>query len=206
VSSAIKLVSVFAAAIVLQSGLGLPLAAALSLWALLLHRNRFIKLLRRVRLLILVLFVVTLFMTPGAAIFPEWGLYPTEEGVMMGVMQLLRLIGMLAAVSLLLDTTDDRSLAAGSLALMQPLAGKRHWPERAVARLLLVFHYLETAPQPRNLQDVLALAGADLSGAPEQGAPEVLELDVVHLSCRDLSLCVLMLGVALLSLALGGAA
>lgn len=206
VSPAIKLVSVFAVAIVLQSGFGLPLAGALSLWALLLHRARFIKLLRRVRLLILVLFVVTLLMTPGAALFPQWGLYPTEEGVALGLTQLLRLVGMLATVSLLLDTTDDRSLAAGSLALLQPLAGKRHWPERAVARLLLVFHYLETAPKPRNLQDVLALAGADLSDAPEMGAPEVLELDVAHLSMREVILSILMLGTALLCLALGGAA
>ena len=206
VSPAIKLVSLFAVAIVLQSDFGLPLAAALSLWALLLHRARFIKLLRRVRLLILVLFVVTLLMTPGAALFPQWGLYPTEEGIALGLTQLLRLVGMLATVSLLLDTTDDRSLAVGSLALLQPLAGNRHWPERAVARLLLVFHYLETAPKPRNLQDVLALAGADLSGAPEKGAPEVLELDVVHLSMREVIFSILMLGTAILCLALGGSA
>ena len=203
VSPAIKLVAVFAVAIVLQSGLGLPLAVALSLWALFLHRARFLKLLRRVRLLILVLFVVTLFMTPGAAIFPEWGLHPTEEGVALGLAQLLRLVGMLAAVCLLLDTTDDRSLAAGSLALLQPLAGKRQWPERAVARLLLVFHYLETSPKPKNIHDVLALAGADLSGSPEQGAPEVLELETVSLSGREKAFSALMLGVAVLSLAWG---
>lgn len=203
ISPAIKLLSVFAVAIALQSVLGLALAAALSVWALLLHRGRFLTLLRRVRLLIMVLFVVTLFMTPGAAIFPAWGLYPTEEGVVLGLTQLLRLVGMLAAVCLLLDTTDDRSLAAGSLALLQPLAGKRQWPERAVARLLLVFHYLETAPKPRNLQDVLALAGADLSGSPEQRGPEVLTLDAVSLSAREIALGVLMLGAAVLSLAWG---
>jgi hypothetical protein len=203
ISPAIKLLSIFAVAIALQSGLGLVLAVALSLWALLLHRSRFLKLLRRVRLLILVLFAVTLFMTPGAALFPSWGLYPTEEGIVLAVAQLLRLVGMLAAVSLLLDTTDDRSLAAGSLALLQPLAGKRQWPERAVARLLLVFHYLETSPKPRNLQDVLALAGADLSGAPEQGAPEILLLDGVPLSGRESALGVFMLGAAVLSLVWG---
>lgn len=205
VSPALKLVSVFAAAIVLQSGFGLLLAAALSLWALLLHRERFLKLLRRVRLLILVLFVVTLFMTPGAALFPEWGLHPTEEGVVLGVTQLLKLVGMLAAVSLLLDTTNDRSLAAGSLALLQPLAGNRQWPERAVARLLLVFHYLETAPKPKNLHEVLALAGADFSGAPEQGAPETLELEAVPLGQRDIAFGGMLLGAALLCLAWGGA-
>ena len=206
ISPAIKLISVFAVGIALQSVLGLPLAIVLSLWALMLHRARFFKLLRRIRVLILVLFVVTLLMTPGTALWPEWGLYPTEEGVVLGVTQLLRLIGMLAAVSLLLDTTDDRSLAAGSLALLQPFAGKRHWPERAVARLLLVFHYLETAPKPRNLHDVLALAGADLSVSTAGGAPDVLELEVVPLSALDLVLTCLMLGAAFLSLAWGSVA
>jgi hypothetical protein len=198
-----KLIAVIAMAVVLQSTPGLVLAVLLSFWMLLTHRARFLKLLRRVRLLILVLFAVTLFMTPGTALFPAWGLYPTAEGLTLALTQLLRLIGMLAAVSLLLDTTNDRELAAGSLALLQPLAGKRQWPERAVARLLLVFHYLETSPKPRNLQDVLALAGADLSVAPEQGAPEILELDAATLSGREIALGVLMLGGAVLGLLWG---
>lgn len=202
-SPALKLISVLAVAIVLQSGIGLVVAGVLVLWTLLTHRPRFLKLVRRVRLLILVLFAVTLFMTPGTALFPHWGLFPTEEGVQLAISQLLRLIGMLAAVSLLLDTTDDPSLAAGSLALLQPLAGNRQWPERAVARLLLVFHYLETSPKPRNLQDVMALAGADVSGMPEQGAPEVLELTATGLTSRDISLGLVMLGSAMVCLFLG---
>lgn len=203
VSPAVKLVAVFAVAMVLQSSLGLLLAVLLTLWAGIAHRPHFLKLLRRVRLLILVLFVVTLCMTPGAALYPSWGLYPTEEGVQLAVTQLLRLLGMLAAVCLLLDTTDERSLAAGSLALLQPLAGRRQWPERAVARLLLVFHYLDTAPKPKNLNDVLVLAGADLTGAPDASAPEVLTLDVEPLSARDVALAVSMLGTAFLCLAWG---
>lgn len=206
ISPAIKLISVFAVAIALQSVSGLLLAIVLSLWALTLHRTRFFKLLRRIRLLILVLFVVTLLMTPGAALWPEWGLYPTEEGVLLGVTQLLRLVGMLAAVTLLLDTTNDHGLAAGTLALLQPMAGKRQWPERAVARLLLVFHYLETAPKPHNLHDVLALAGVDPADLPAANVPEVLELELVPLSARDLVLTCLMLGAAFLSLAWGSVA
>ena len=202
-SPAIKLISVFAVAIALQSVSGLPLAAALCLWAITRHRIRFFKLLRRVRLLIVVLFVVTLLMTPGTALWPDWGLYPTEEGALLAVTQLLRLIGMLAAVAMLLDNTDDRSLAAGSLALLQPLAGKSQWPERAVARLLLVFHYLESAPKPRNLLDVLALAGVDPAASPEVDAPDELELEVQSLSVRDLTLAGLMLSAACLCVAWG---
>ena len=112
-SPALKLIGVLAVAIGLQSTLGLWLGGALIAWALLRHRSRFLKLLRRLRLLILVLFGVTLLMTPGAALFPEWGLYPTAEGVHLAVTQLLRLLGMLAVVTLLLEGTDRRALAAG---------------------------------------------------------------------------------------------
>ena len=92
-SPALKLIGVLAVAIGLQSTAGLWLGGVLIGWALLRHRLRFMKLLRRLRLLILVLFGVTLLMTPGAALFPHWGLYPTSEGVHLAVTQLIRLLG-----------------------------------------------------------------------------------------------------------------
>jgi len=200
---AMKLLVVVAMAVALQSGVGLLLAVAASIYVLLVHRRRFMKLVRRVRLLILVLFAVTLLMTPGTALFPAWGLYTTVEGVTLALTQLLRLVGMLAAVTWLLDTTDDRSLAAGSLALLQPLAGQRQWPERAVARLLLVFHYLEAAPRPRHLKDMLVLAGED-NLAPLPGAPDVLTLDGAVLTGRDRWFGLGVLGLAGLCLFAGG--
>jgi hypothetical protein len=206
-SPAMKLIAVLAMAVVLQSTPGLVLAVLLSLWMLAAHRARFLKLLRRVRLLILVLFAVTLLMTPGAALFPAWGLYPTAEGVVLALTQLLRLLGMLAVVTWLLETTDDEALAAGSLALLQPLAGKRDWPERAVARLLLVFHYLEAAPKPRNLHDILALAragdGRPHDGAALEGVPHQITLDGAVLTARDCAFAVIAFTGAALCLLLG---
>lgn len=209
-SPALKLIGVLAVAIGLQSTLGLWLGGALIARALLSHRSRFLKLLRRLRLLILVLFGVTLFMTPGAALFPEWGLYPTAEGVHLAVTQLLRLLGMLAVVTLLLEGTDRRALAAGCLALLQPLAGKAHWPERAVARLLLVFDYLESAPPPRNLQEVLALAGME-TGSPvvfaaQLDMPETIELPDTTLTRQDVVVGLGLLTLSILALTLGQAA
>ena len=197
-----RLLAVIALAIALQSGLGLWLAGAAIMYVCVVHRARFFKLLRRVRLLVIVLFSVTLLMTPGAALWPQWGLYPTIEGVSLAMTQLLRLLGMLAAVSWLLDTADDRALAAGSLALLQPLAGKRQWPARAVARLLLVFHYLETAPKPRHLNDLLALAGHD-HVAPLPGAPTALTLGRAVLTRADVLFGLVVLGLATASLAIG---
>lgn len=201
---ALKLIGVIAVAIGLQSSIGLWLGGALIIWALLRHRPRFLKLLRRLRLLILVLFGVTLFMTPGAALFPQWGLYPTAEGVHLAVTQLIRLLGMLAVVTLLLDSTDQRALAAGTLALLQPLAGRAQWPERAVARLLLVFDYLESAPPPRNLQDVLALAGMESSDlSPTLDHAETIELPDATLTRRDLLLGSGLLALSVMALTLG---
>lgn len=211
-SPALKLIGVIAVAIGLQSVLCLWLGGGLIVWALLCYRPRFMKLLRRLRLLILVLFGVTLLMTPGAALFPEWGLYPTQEGMLLALTQLIRLLGMLAAVTLLLDTTDQRALAAGSLALLQPLAGNAAWPERAVARLLLVFDYLESAPPPRNLQDVLALAGMEINTSDAAAAfaqnldrPETIELAHAVLTRRDVAIASGLLGLSLLMLIVGHA-
>ena len=189
-------------AIALQSPAGLVLGLVLTGWVLLHHRQRFLKLLRRLRLLLGVLFAVTLLMTPGAALWPSWGLYPTHEGVALAVAQLIRLLGMLATVTMLLEGTDRRALAAGCLALLTPLAGHAQWPERAVARLLLVFDYLETAPPPRNLQDVLALAGmaqtTDPAGVCLLNSPETITLADARLTRQDW-----LLGAGLLLLGAG---
>ncbi len=203
---ALKLIGVIAVAIGLQSTAGLGLGGALVIWALWRHRPRFLKLLRRLRLLILVLFGVTLLMTPGAALFPAWGLYPTLEGAHLAMVQMIRLLGMLAVVTMLLDSTDQRALAAGSLALLQPLAGRAQWPERLVARLLLVFDYLESAPPPRNLQDVLALAGMDASELnPMLDRVETIELSDATLTRRDLCIGGGLLALSLLALTIGPA-
>jgi len=200
---AMKLVLVLTMGVALQSGPGLWLALIAFGYVAVKHRARLIKLLRRVRLLILVLFAVTLFMTPGSALFPEWGLYPTVEGLSLALTQLLRLLGMLAVVAWLLDTTDDQSLAAGALALLSPLAGQRQWPERAVARLLLVFHYLEAAPKPRNLHDVLALARQDEID-PLPGAPTWITLDSAEMTTRDIWFALGALVLAGFCLVIGG--
>lgn len=206
-SPALKLIAVLTVAIGLQSTLGLWLGAVLIGWTSVRYRPRFMKLLRRLRLLILVLFAVTLLMTPGAALFPEWGLYPTAEGVHLAMTQLIRLLGMLAAVTLLLESTAQRALAAGCLALLQPLAGKAQWPERAVARLLLVFEYLESAPPPRNLHDVLALAGMETGAAgtfaEQLDMPETIELPDASLTRQDVLIGAGLLALSLIVLTLG---
>ena len=208
-SPALKLIGVLAVAIGLQSTAGLWLGGVLIGWALLRHRLRFMKLLRRLRLLILVLFGVTLLMTPGAALFPHWGLYPTSEGVHLAVTQLIRLLGMLAIITLLLDTTEQRALAAGLLALLQPLAFGNPWPERFVARLLLVFDYLESAPPPRTLQALLAQAGmatAETEALVGQREPlETITLPDAGLTRRDVFVGTGLLMLSILALMLGHA-
>lgn len=204
---ALKLIGVLAVAIGLQSTAGLGLGIVLIGWALLRHRQRFMKLLRRLRLLILVLFGVTLLMTPGVALFPQWGLYPTSEGVHLAMTQLIRLLGMLAVVTLLLDTTEQRALAAGLLAWLQPLAFGNPWPERFVARLLLVFDYLEAVPPPRTLQALLAQAGmatAETEVLAGQPAPlETITLPDAGLTRQDVVMGTGLLMLSVLALLLG---
>lgn len=203
-SPALKLMGVLAVAITLQSSVGLWLGLGLMVWVLRRHRPRFMKLLHRLRLLMLVLFAVTLFMTPGTALFPHWGLHPTAEGVELAFTQLIRLLGMLAVVTLLVESTEQRALAAGLLALLQPFAFGNPWPERFVARLLLVFDYLESAPPPRNLQDVLALAGMESSDiVMDLDRAETISLPDAVLTRQDMLVGTGLLSLSLLALGVG---
>jgi energy-coupling factor transport system permease protein len=86
--------------------------------------------------------------TPGEYVgaLPEW-FAPTYEGLREGGMQMLRLVLMLAAISLLLATTDRSRLMSGLYWLLQPLRFFRIDPARFAARLWLTLHYVETMPK-----------------------------------------------------------
>ena len=76
-----------------------------------------------------------------------------------------------------------------------------------MARLLLVFEYLESAPPPKNLQEVLALTGME-SATPGAFAealdmPEMIELPDAALTRQDVLLGAGLLTLSVLALGVG---
>lgn len=110
--------------------------------------SHFIRLLRRARWLLLSMLVIYAYATPGEYVgaLPEW-FAPTYEGLREGCVQMLRLILMLGAISLLLATTDRSRLMSGLYWLLQPLRLFNIEPSRFAARLWLTLHYVETMPK-----------------------------------------------------------
>ncbi|RTL41680.1 MAG: hypothetical protein EKK49_01675 [Rhodocyclaceae bacterium] len=124
-------------------GLGLVVLVGAFLFA----RHRAWRLVKRVRVLLLVLWVLFALFTPGELIVPFLGgAGPTQEGIAAASMHCVQLLVVVLLVAVLLETTRDQELVAGLMVLARPL-GRFGLPvERLAVRVLLVFRYVETPP------------------------------------------------------------
>ena len=106
--------------------------------------HQFYRLVKRLKWFYLVMFVIFALNTPGEHL-NGWPLTlsPTYEGLRAGLMQLLRISVMLAALSMLLASNSKQQLISGFYFLMSPLKWLGLDVERFAARLWLTLHYVE---------------------------------------------------------------
>jgi len=162
-----------------------------------LSRHKFVQLLRRTRWIMLSLWVIYAFSTPGQALLEELGVFsPSREGLLDGGLQLMRLLVALAALAILLDRLHRQQLMAGLYALFVPLQWLGLSRERLAVRLALTLHYAEVAMlrETRTWQAVLQSLFE-----PQVAANQTLELPVCRFTLLDgllLAGLVLLLGVA----------
>lgn len=115
--------------------------------AMLLARGRSARLLRRIRILLLVLMILFAFFTPGELVLPFLGSAgPTQEGLVTALNHGARLVVLVLAVALMLDTTGEQALVSGLVTLARPLGILGLSADRLAVRMLLVFRYVETPP------------------------------------------------------------
>lgn len=108
--------------------------------------HKFLLLLRRTRWVLFSLLMIYVYVTPGHALVESFGLYsPTREGVLEGVIQLLKLLAALGGLAWLLDRLHRPQLIAGLYVLLAPLVLLRVSRERVAVRLALTLHYAEVA-------------------------------------------------------------
>jgi len=107
----------------------------------------FILLVRRARWLLLSIALIYAYATPGEFVagVPD-ALAPSYEGLRDGGIQALRLVAMLAALSVLLASSSRAQIMAGIYQLLRPLRCLGLPPERFAARLWLTLHYVEHMP------------------------------------------------------------
>lgn len=140
--------------------------------------GRWLRLLRRARWLLLTLLLVVAW---GVAGDPVWELgswqAPTHEGLSEASTQLGRLVLVLAAVAVLLETTPIDRLMSGVHVLLRPLRVFGLEVDRAVVRLSLALHYAEQMPAAADWKEMLSPA--------EACGPQVVHLALPSPQLRD---------------------
>ncbi len=141
-----------------------------------------LRLLRRTRWLLAVLFVAYALSLPGAPLWPDLGSAgPTREGVISGAWRVARLALMLAGLAVLLATLSRPRLIYGLYTLSRPLAWLGLDRRAFAVRLGLTLELAEHAPRTANWR-------AALMAPPDDGlAPTRFVLPTGRWQTRDLA-------------------
>ena len=118
--------------------------------------QQFLRSIKRFKWLFLVMIVIFAFNTPGEHM-AGWPLSisPTYEGVAAGFTQTIRIIVMLAALSLILAFNTRQQLISGFYFIFTPLKYFGLEVERFAARLWLTLHYVELQNENKPHRDFL---------------------------------------------------
>jgi len=122
---------------------------------LLLNRtSQFLHFIKRFKWLFLVMIMIFSLNTPGEHV-PAWPFpfVPTYEGIAAGLAQVLRIVVMLAAISLILASSTRQQLISGFYFILMPLKIFGLKVERFAVRLWLTLYYVELQRENKLQQD-----------------------------------------------------
>jgi energy-coupling factor transport system permease protein len=119
--------------------------------------HQFLRALKRFKWFFLVMIIIFAFNTPGEHL-SQWpfSLSPTYEGIRAGFIQTLRIVVMLAALSLILAYNTRQQLISGFYFLFSPLKYLGLEVERFAVRLWLTLHYVELQRDKNISQDLIS--------------------------------------------------
>lgn len=121
-------------------------AACVMLSAFALSRHKLLQLIRRTRWIMLTLWLIYAYSTPGQPLSESLEFFsPSIEGLQDGGLQLMRLLAALAGLAILLERLHRQQLIAGLYGLFLPLKLLGLSRERLAVRLALTLHYAEVA-------------------------------------------------------------
>lgn len=124
----------------------LAFTAIVSAVALRLCAEQLLRLLRRTRWILFSLLLIYAYTTPGAALWPQFGVAsPTHEGLLDGMLQLGRLLSVLSGLAILLELLPQNKLISGLYTLAYPLRWFGLSRQRIAVRLALTLEYAESA-------------------------------------------------------------
>ena len=108
--------------------------------------THFLRILKRMKWFFLVMLIIFAFNTPGQHIQGwDYLFSPTYEGVASGLLQVFRMLTLLAALSLIMVINTKQQLISGFYFMLLPLQSVGLEIERFAARLWLTLEYVESA-------------------------------------------------------------
>ncbi len=177
----------------------LLLAVGMIALALTLGGARLLLLLRRTRWILLSLLLIYAYAMPGTPWFAQLGGFsPGREGTVDGLIQMTRLLIMLAGLAIVLALLSGEQLIAGLYLLFYPLRYLGISREKIVVRLALTLRYAESAMLSGTSHGLRSLENL---GSLASLSSERIELQLFPLAWKDWLLLVvtglLVLGVFL---------
>ena len=160
------------------------------------NHHHFLRSVRRFKWFFLVMIVIFAFNTPGEhiAVWP-FEISPTYEGLKAGSTQLLRIVVMLAGLSLLLTLNTKQQLISGFYFLFLPLKYLGVKVERFAARLWLTLHYVELRNELNSPKDMmLALKNITAVNDSYENISITLEAPIFKLVDYMLLLIIVLIG------------
>lgn len=157
--------------------------------------NRFFCALLRFKWFFIVMFLIFTFNTPGEHV-AKWpfAISPTYEGLVAGTTQLLRIMLMLAGLSLILASNTRQQLISGFYFIFSPLKFLGLEVERFAARLWLTLHYVEQQDGANNKQDFMSQLKSMAALKPDQISEQVsVTLTVPKFNIVDYAVLALLL-------------
>ena len=123
--------------------------------------NKFLRTTLRFKWFFLVMLLIFAFNTPGEYVqFWPFSISPSYEGIRAGYTQILRIMLMLAALSLILACNTRQNMISGFYFIFSPLKFFGEYfelkVERFAVRLWLTLHYVELQSETKHSQDYMS--------------------------------------------------
>ena len=132
------------------------------------------KMMLRLRWLLLSMFIIYLWFTPGIPLWPEFSSWsPSREGVIMGLHRVVILLLLVSAVSLLLQSTPRTQMVAALLWLLRPLALFGFPHERFAVRVVLT---MEAVVELQEMERPVSIATQSLSQRVAAASAQMVDL------------------------------
>jgi energy-coupling factor transporter transmembrane protein EcfT len=159
----------------------------------------FLRSMLRFKWFFVVMLFIFAFNTPGQhlAIWP-FDFSPTYEGIIAGLTQMLRMLIMLAGISIILACNTRQQLISGFYFIFSPLKYFGLKVERFAARLWLTLHYVELQSQTKHSHDFMSQLKNMAMLKPNQVNEDVsVTLTVQKFNIVDFALLIILMTSAL---------